>query len=104
MAGVIVLGVFVTALEFVSKKFGGRSATAAGVGSLLGGFVGFLLRPSFPLVGQLPLMVVITRGADLEGAGRLFLPTAEASFNCVVIGAVIGAVVLGIFSSLSRNS
>jgi len=86
------------------KKFGGRSATAAGVGSLLGGFVGFLLRPSFPLVGQLPLMVVITRGADLEGAGRLFLPTAEASFNCVVIGAVIGAVVLGIVSSLSRNS
>jgi hypothetical protein len=31
------------------------------IGFVLGGFSGFLLRPSVPLVGQLPLETVLTR-------------------------------------------
>ena len=41
------------------------------VGAPLGGFVGFLLRPSHLLVGQLPFDVVISRGANLKGLAEI---------------------------------
>jgi Co/Zn/Cd efflux system component len=45
------------------------------------------------LVGQLPFETVISRGANLQGLDRLLVPTAQASFNMMVVGAIIGVVV-----------
>jgi membrane associated rhomboid family serine protease len=73
-----------------------RSFSAALFGLLLGAFVGFLLRPSVPFVGQLPFRVVVTRGANLTGVNRMFQPAAKRSFNYMAAGGVIGAVVLGV--------
>lgn len=79
-----------------------------GMGFVLGGFVGFLLRPSAPFIGQLPFVTVITRGANLSGLDRLLVPTAETSFNYMVsgallvgmIGAVLGTICGLVFSFL----
>ncbi|MGC9948270.1 MAG: hypothetical protein ABSF64_18040 [Bryobacteraceae bacterium] len=62
------------------------------LGFLLGGVIGFLLRPSATLIGQLPFRTVITRGANLSGLERLLVPTAQTSFNAMLVGAIIGAV------------
>ncbi len=64
-------------------------------GVLLGAFVGFLMRPNVPLVGQLPFGVVLTRGSYLTGVDTLVRSSAEQSFNYMLIGAIIGAVALG---------
>ena len=45
------------------------------------------------LIGQLPFETVISRGANLQGLDRLLVPTAQASFNMMVVGAIVGAVV-----------
>lgn len=63
------------------------------VGLLIGGAVGFLLRPSVPLMGQLPFTTVITRGANLRGLDQLLLGYARSSFNYVVAGVVLGGIV-----------
>ena len=59
---------------------------------LLGGYVGFLLRPA-ALIGQLPFKTVILRGANLGGIDRLLVPVAQTSFNAMVAGAIVGAAV-----------
>jgi small basic protein len=69
------------------------------VGLVVGGVVGFLLRPSVPLLGQLPFTTVITRGANLRGLDQLLLGYARSSFNYVVAGIVLGAVV-GLIASI----
>ena len=61
------------------------------VGFVLGGFIGFLMRPSVMLIGQLPLGTVITRGSALSGLEQLAVPAAQQSFNVMVTGALIGA-------------
>ncbi len=61
------------------------------VGLLVGGFVGFQLRPSAFLVGQLPFETVITRGANLKGLDALLISTAQTSFNYMLAGAALGA-------------
>ena len=60
------------------------------LGSLLGALVGFLMRPSFPLVGQLDLDVVLSRGMSLKGIDGAMRSTAEQSCNYVLIGAIVG--------------
>ncbi len=70
------------------------------VGCLAGGFIGFLLRPSAFMIGQLPLQHVITRGQSLQGVERVFLSLARESFNTMMIGAAIGllaGIVIGCF-------
>jgi amino acid transporter len=67
-------------------------AIAATLGVLLGGYVGFLLRPA-ALIGQLPFKTVILRGANLGGIDRLLVPVAQTSFNAMVAGAIVGAAV-----------
>lgn len=75
-------------------------------GFLIGGFVGFLARPSIALIGQLPFDTVISRGAGLKGLDQmLLLPLAQQSFNVMLIGAVVGAVagiVIGYFVGKTR--
>jgi hypothetical protein len=63
------------------------------VGILMGGVVGFLVRPSVPLMGQLPFSTVITRGANLRGLDQLLLGYARTSFNYLLAGLVLGAVI-----------
>lgn len=62
------------------------------VGFFLGGSIGFLLRPSAFLVGQLPFETVIARGSNLSGLEGLLISTAETSFNYMLIGAILGAI------------
>ena len=62
-------------------------------GLLIGGLVGFLLRPSVPLIGQLPFSTVISRGANLRGLDQLLLGYARTSFNYLLAGLVLGAVI-----------
>lgn len=63
------------------------------VGFLLGGLIGFLLRPAAPLVGQLDFGTVITRGSNLKGLDHLLVSTAETSFNYLLAGAILGALI-----------
>ena len=76
------------------------------VGAILGGVVGFLLRPSTLVVGQLPFNTVISRGGNLKGLSQLLVPSAEKSFNVmlvgVILGLVVGLVVGRLFSTGSR--
>ena len=69
-------------------------------GFLIGGVVGFLLRPSVPLMGQLPFTTVITRGSNLRGLDQLLLGYARSSFNYVVAGVVLGALI-GLIAALA---
>jgi hypothetical protein len=62
-------------------------------GFIAGGFIGFLSRPSVFLVGQLPFRIVITRGSGLSGLDELLIPSAQESFNVMVIGALVGAAI-----------
>ena len=78
------------------------------LGVLLGGLIGIVTRPSVFLVGQLPLPVVLTRGALLSGMDQILVPAAQSSFNHVVLcslgGAIVG-LVAGLFhwSANSRH-
>jgi DNA-directed RNA polymerase subunit RPC12/RpoP len=70
-------------------KVGG---TAAGLA--IGGTIAFFRRPT--LLGEgLPFDVVITRGATLDAARKTVqaIAVAQNSFNYVLTGAIIGAVV-----------
>lgn len=66
-----------------------------------GGLLGFLFRPSVPLIGQLPFGTVITRGSNLSGLDVILRGTAEQSFNYVVVGVIIGAIAGYVLSRLS---
>jgi len=72
---------------------GSRSIGFGLVGLVLGGVIGFLLRPSAMLVGQLPFETVISRGENLQGLDKLLVPIAQTSFNVMVAGAIIGTAV-----------
>lgn len=72
---------------------GSRSVGLGIVGLFLGGVIGFLLRPSAMLIGQLPFETVISRGENLQGLDKLLVATAQTSFNMMAVGAIIGAVV-----------
>lgn len=52
-----------------------------------------MLRPSVPLIGPLPFGTVITRGANLTGLDSLLKGAAETSFNYMLVGVVVGALV-----------
>lgn len=68
-------------------------------GLLIGGFVGFLLRPAVPILGaKLPFMTVITRGLGLRGFDAALIPLAEASFNHVLAGGIIGVIAGYVFA------
>ena len=69
-----------------------KSVLLGVVGLLVGGFVGFQLRPAAFLVGQLPFETVISRGSNLSGLDALLVSTAQTSFNYMLAGAVLGAV------------
>jgi hypothetical protein len=59
-------------------------------GFVIGAILGLLTRPSVPILGQLPIETVLTRGSNLTGMDTLLKSTAEASFNQVLIWVIIG--------------
>jgi hypothetical protein len=74
---------------------GGRNIVdfrLSAIGAIAGGAVGYLYRPSAFMVGQLPFQHVITRGRSLKGLDQVLVPFAEKSFNYMLAGVVIGAV------------
>jgi multisubunit Na+/H+ antiporter MnhE subunit len=85
------------------KALRSRSVRGVVLGAILGAIVGFLLRPSVPLVGQLPFPVVITRGANLSGLDIILRSVAEQSFNYMMVGAIVGAIVLAAWVSMTRK-
>ena len=73
------------------------------LGFFVGGFIGYLLRPSHPYIGQLPLETIITRGAKLdEFDSFLYGPMAGVSFNYIVAGAILGLFIGWIVGKLIR--
>lgn len=76
------------------------------LGFILGGFIGFLMRPTVPGINaQLSFETVITRGANLQGLDQALIPLAQTSFNYTLAFAVIGiivGVVIGYFFSKQR--
>jgi hypothetical protein len=72
-------------------------------GLMIGTILGFLLRPSVPLMGQLPLTTVITRGANLRGLDQLLLGYARTSFNYLVAGMILGTIV-GLIAAFAVSS
>jgi hypothetical protein len=73
------------------------------VGLLIGGVVGFLLRPSVPLMGQLSFSTVITRGANLHGLDQLLVGYARTSLNYLIAGTLLGAVI-GLIAAVFMSS
>ena len=73
------------------------------VGLLIGGVVGFLLRPSVPIMGQLPFSTVITRGANLHGLDQLLVGYARTSFNYLIAGMLMGAI-MGLIAAVVISS
>ncbi|WP_445476302.1 hypothetical protein ACT9XH_06275 [Methanococcoides methylutens] len=74
------------------------------LGTLIGGSIAFLLRPEAPQIGQLPFGVVATRGTELTSVDEMLIPIAEASFNYMIAGAIIGAIIgMAIFWTMSKK-
>ena len=75
-------------------------------GLLIGSVVGYLLRPSVPFMGQLPFTTVITRGANLRGFDQLLTGYARTSFNYLIAGMILGAIIglIAAFAISSQNS
>ena len=73
------------------------------LGPLMGGMIGYLMRPSVFLIGQLPFSTVITRGARLHGLDMaLLVPTAQQSFNYLALGFLAGLAVAYILVQITR--
>lgn len=75
------------------------------VGFLVGGLIGFSLRPSYPFIGQLSFDVVI--GSNLHTLDEFLVPLARESFNYMVTGAVIGSIgglILGFVLSQKKDT
>jgi len=97
----------------VAASFSHGSAGAVGVGppiwlfcvsgGMLGGIIGYLTRPSALLVGQLPFGTVITAGAGLQGLDQLLIPVAQQSFNQMLTGAIVCAVLGGVVGVVLRR-
>jgi hypothetical protein len=68
-------------------------------GFLAGAFIGYVYRPSAFLIGQLPFKHVISRGTTLKGIDQVYIAFAEKSFNYLLAGGIMGAI-LGIIAVL----
>jgi hypothetical protein len=78
----------------------GKIIGIGALGLLIGGAIGFALRPSVPFIGQLPFEVVITQGANLKGLDQILISKARESFTYLVAGAILGAISGGIIGAL----
>ncbi len=72
-------------------------------GAMIGAIIGYLTRPSALLVGQLPFGIVVTGGATLQGLDQLLVPIAQQSFNQMLTGTILGAVLAGVAGMIFRR-
>jgi hypothetical protein len=88
----------------MGEELGGTAGFGI-AGAVIGAVLGFLFRPSVPLIGQLPIESVLSRGSNLNGMDMLLRPVAEESFNYVVIGAILGgAITAGVRYMMLQNA
>jgi len=89
------------------QNVSGLMAGLGAAGAAIGGLAGFLARPALPLIGQqLPFAVVVSRGAGLQGMDLIMVPLAQRSFNIMLLGVIVGAVLgvaVGYLVALQRN-
>jgi uncharacterized membrane protein (UPF0136 family) len=69
-----------------------RRFPAFGVaGAVIGGILGFLARPSIPIIGRLPLDAVLTRASTYHGLASGYIHrVADRSLAILILGAVVG--------------
>ena len=101
LIGITALGM--AAIQFSENRANLTRFAAVVLTALLGMFISFMFRPSVPFVGQLPFFTVMTRGVDLVGVDALLKNAAEESFNYVLIGAILGAVVGAAWNTLKAK-
>jgi ACS family hexuronate transporter-like MFS transporter len=78
-----------------------RVALYAVAGGVAGLVVAFFVRPAAPQAGQLALDTVVTRGLFLQEAQAALIPTAQASFNYLMVGLFAGALIAAMFRHLT---
>lgn len=59
-------------------------------GTIMGGYIGYLLRPTVPMLGKIPFPDLITRGSRLDGINPLLVSSARTSFNYFMAGVLLG--------------
>ena len=73
------------------------------IGGMVGAIAAYLTRPSAILIGQLPFGTVITAGANLQGFDQILVPIAQQSFNQMLTGLIVGAVLGGVAGAILRQ-
>jgi hypothetical protein len=71
------------------------------LGSFVGSIIGLLLRPSLPLVGQLPISLILASGK--AGADPLVAAIAKESFDLLQNGFILGGIFGFIAGVVIRN-
>ena len=71
-----------------------RFPAFATLGAVVGGTLGFLSRPSIPIIGRLPLDAVLTRASTYHGLASGYVHrVADRSLAILLLGAVLGALI-----------
>ena len=71
-----------------------RFPAFAVIGAAVGGTLGFLARPSIPLIGRLPLDAVLTRASTYHGLASGYIHrVADRSLAILLLGIVVGGLV-----------
>ncbi len=73
------------------------------VGLLIGGYIGFLMRPAVPMFGQIPFEYVISMGSQFKGMDEILIPIAQKSFFMTIGGSFIGFIIGVIVGFLIKN-
>jgi hypothetical protein len=94
LAAVLIVAILLYGISKQLRR--GTIVGYAGVGAVVGAILGYLFRPSVPLIGQLPFITVLTRGANLTGMDLIVRPVAEESFNYLVIGAIVCGAIMAV--------
>ncbi len=82
-----------------------RFPVFAVLGAVIGGILGFLARPSIPIIGRLPLDAVLTRAATYHGLASGYIhQVADRSLGILVLGAAVGGVVGYLADRVSNNA
>gem|GEM_PF-3168674 len=71
-----------------------RFPAFAVIGTVVGGTLGFLARPSIPIIGRLPLDAVLTRASTYHGLASGYIHgIADRSLGILMVGLVLGGLV-----------
>ncbi|MGO9261140.1 MAG: zinc ribbon domain-containing protein [Bryobacteraceae bacterium] len=75
------------------------------LGLLVGAIIGYLTRPSIPILGRQPTLdIVLTGGSNLHGINRVLAPLAQQAQHQVITYACIGAVIMVFVGVLANRA